>query len=349
MPQKAKESTLLRQWELLRMLRVSRESASDIGRWDRASELKAKLDALGYGVSLRTVQRDLLTLSSIFALEVNDKNPRDYGWRWKRGARLDITGLGLSESLVLTMAELYLVNALPAATLNTLAPLFEAAKNRINQDTNASGNRLKNWLDKVRIVQPSQPFVPPELDKDIEEIIHQSLLYGKKIQVSYKAGGKDSPKTYTLNPLGLLLRGSVFYLAASAKNYPDAWLYALHRFQSAELLAEPVVIPEGFDLDVLIEAGLGEFGMRDEKIPLKLLCSKSTACYLLETPLAEDQQVVEKGGKYCVTATVNHSWQLRLWIKSQGSGVVVCEPEDLRESIKNDLTAALANYQVPLE
>ena len=89
---KRMHSTLLRQWEMMRLLTVSRSDTKDEGRWDKASEIADKLKDLKYEVAVRTVQRDLKELSTIFPIELNNKNPRDYGWRWIKGQNLNIQG-----------------------------------------------------------------------------------------------------------------------------------------------------------------------------------------------------------------------------------------------------------------
>lgn len=43
MPKDDKKSTLLRQWEMMRMLTVSRSDSQQAGRWDKASEIAEKL------------------------------------------------------------------------------------------------------------------------------------------------------------------------------------------------------------------------------------------------------------------------------------------------------------------
>jgi hypothetical protein len=102
---------------MLRMLTVSRSDTQKGGRWDKASEITARLKDTGYKVSVRTVQRDLNELSEIFPIELNDKNPRDYGWRWLKGANLDIPGMSVSEALAMRLVETHLKPLLPAAML----------------------------------------------------------------------------------------------------------------------------------------------------------------------------------------------------------------------------------------
>jgi predicted DNA-binding transcriptional regulator YafY len=345
MPKQAKESTLMRQHELLRMLTISRSSSKDVGQWDKASELVQRLTALGYSVSLRTVQRDLMSLSEIYSLEVNDKNPRDYGWRWKKGARIDIHELGTPEAVALSMAEMYLAPLLPQATMNSLEPLFDAAKVLLDQQYKANNKKYKNWINKIRVVQPSQSFIAPEIKPSVQENIYQALMEEKRIFVSYQSIDNSEPKQYELNPLGLIVRGSVYYLVATAKAYTQVTLYALHRFIGVDNLQKIVSTPADFNLDDAIKNGLGDFSSEPKSIALKIRCDEHLTSYLKETPLSEDQKIQpENNGKNLITASVNETWQLDMWLKSQGSRLEVCEPKALREIIKAELAAALAPY-----
>lgn len=171
------------------------------------------------------------------------------------------------------------------------------------------------------------------------------MLNNKQIKAFYQPAGADRPKEYRLHPLGLILRGAVVYLAASAWSYSDVQLYALHRFSSVEILEEAVRIPEGFDLDQALAKGLAEFANRGEPIRLEIRCSEGVAAFLAETPLAADQQMKpEAGGWTRLTATVNDTWQLHWWLLGQGAGIEVIGPAGLREGIRNELIDAVNLY-----
>jgi len=346
MPQQAKESTLMRQHELLRMLSISRSSSKDAGTWDKASELTQKLSDLGYSVSLRTVQRDLVSLSEIYALEVNDKNPRDYGWRWKKGARINIHEMGTPEALALNMAKLHLAPLLPKITFEALEPLFEAAETWLDKKAKPNNKNPKNWINKIRVVQPAQSFIAPNINDGVQENIYHALMDDKKIFVSYQSIDNAEPKKYELNPLGLIVRGSIYYLVATAKEYTQVTLYALHRFLSVENLQKNIKIPVGFDLDDAIRNGLGDFSSEPQQITLKIRCDEYLSVYLKETPLSKDQIIQpDSDGKSLITATVNETWQLNLWLKSQGARLEVCEPIAMRESFKAELKKSLSLYK----
>ena len=340
MPQNEKKSTLLRQWEMLRMLTVSRSDTRLDGRWDKASEIAAKLYDTGYAVSVRTVQRDLKELSEIFPIELNDKNPRDYGWRWMKGANLDIPGMSVSEALAMRLVEIHLKQLLPAAMLDGLQGVFSLAQTKLDKVEKQNNNPSRDWLNKVRVVPPAQPLLPPVVNQEIQANLYQALLKNRQITANYQPMSSDQPKEYLLHPLGLIMRGAVAYLVASAWDYAEVQLYALHRFSKVEIMNTTAKVPEGFSLDKAIASGLADFASQGKPINLEIRCNEWVAAYLTETPLSADQQTEsEADGRVRLTATVNNTWQLHWWLMGQGAGVEVCAPDELREEIK----AALMN------
>ncbi len=345
MPKNDKKSTLLRQWEMMRMLTVSRYDKQTDGRWDKASEITAKLNALGYAVSVRTVQRDLQELSEIFDIEVNDKNPRDYGWRWRKGANLNIPGMSVSEALAMRLVETHIKQLLPATMLGGLQGVFSLAQAKLDKVETINRNHTKDWLKKVRVVPPAQPMLPPSINQEVQADIYQALLVSKQIKSYYQPIGNSEPKEYVMHPLGLIMRGAVSYLVASAWDYTEVQLYALHRFSKVEILHESVKVPEGFNLDKSIEGGLAEFANQGVPIRLELRCKQWIANYLVETPLSADQKAEpETDGWVRITATVNDTWQLHWWLMGQGAGLEVIAPFELRQSIATALADANKLY-----
>ncbi len=345
MPKIDKHSTLLRQWEMMRMLTVSRSDSKHDGRWDKASEIAAKLNAAGFDASVRTVQRDLKDLSGIFPIELNDKNPRDYGWRWPKGTNLDIPGMSVPEALAMRLVETHMKQLLPTSMLDGLQGVFSMAQSKLDKVEKQNNNHSKDWLDKVRVVLPAQPLLPPLINEDVQAAIYQSVLENRQITAGYQSMGSEQPKDYVLHPLGLIMRGAVTYLVASAWDYADARLYALHRFSKVEILDAAVKAPEGFNLDAAIASGLAGFANQGEPIQLELRCTEEVAAYLTETPLAEDQKIEpDAGGWVRLTATVNDTWQLHWWILGQGVGVEVHGPLTLRHVIQESISKSIDLY-----
>lgn len=341
MPSNDKRYTLLRQWELLKALPSYQENATG----KAAKDLMYELQAAGYAVDLRTVQRDLQELSGIFAIEANEKG-RPFGWRWARGAHAGMPGLSVAEAVALTLVEDHLRQLLPASLMNSLTGLFKQAEDRLG--ALHGENPAADWPPKVKSVSASQPMLPPVVDEAIQAELSRALLEGHQVRVTYRPGTHAEDKEYVLHPLGLVLRGSVLYLVATAFAYRDVRTYALHRFQQVERLVDPVVVPKGFDLDQELAKGMAHFGNWGAPISIELACHPDLAFHLRETPLSGDQQYVElEGGGARVTASVGNTWQLRWWLLSQGAKVKVLGPDWLVTELAEELREAAGQYDQP--
>ncbi len=331
MPHKDKKSTLIRQWEMLGLLG---------SHWMKASEIVTRLEEFGHEVSVRTIQRDLKELSLIFPIELNDKNQRDYGWRWMKGAHLDIPGMNISEALAMRLVETHMKQMMPSSMLDALQGVFSQAKTRLEQAPKPSG-----WMNKVKVVQPNLALLPPEIDEATQDAIYKALLDNRRITAYYQSPWMEEAKEYKLNPLGLIMRGPVSYLVATAWDYEDLRLYAMHRFRQVDILDEESKTPEAFDLEKLISSGFAEFAKSGGAIHLVFLYDDSCATFLVETPLSEDQEISPSSeGWVKIRATVNDTWQLRWWLLSQGADIEVISPESLRNEIAEEISGAYGRY-----
>jgi predicted DNA-binding transcriptional regulator YafY len=338
MPTQEKRHTLLRQWELLKAIPSYQECP--VGR--TAAELTETLKAAGYDIDVRSTQRDLNELSGVFPIEANDK-ARPFGWRWARQAHIGLPGLGLAEALALKLVEDHLRQLLPPTLLTSLEGLFKQAETQLAAVQGK--NRAADWPAKVRSVPPAQPLLAPMVDEAIQAELAKALLEGQQVRARYRPAGSDEAKEYVLHPLGIVLRGVVLYLVATAFGYQDVRTYAFHRFEAVERLDDRAVVPEGFDLDREIGKGLADFVDGGETVKLDLTCDAELAFYLGETPLSADQQMKKRrDGRMRVIATVNNTWQLRWWLLSQGAKVEVLGPKWLRGEIGGELEMVVELY-----
>jgi hypothetical protein len=112
--------TLLRQWEMLR-------SIPRAPRKIDASTLMARLEAAGYRIDKRTVQRDLNDLSRVFPLQSDTRNT-PYGWSWSPDApTFDLPAMDGPTALTVRMIEQFIPTLLPPSVRELLAPQFARA------------------------------------------------------------------------------------------------------------------------------------------------------------------------------------------------------------------------------
>ena len=331
MPSNKTRNTLARQWELLKLLPTR-------GSGKTAKEIADALAEAGFAVSKRQVERDLIDLQEVFGLECNDASI-PYGWRWG-SAPVELPGVTLAEALSLQIVEETLKPLLPGSVLRTVQPRFEQAKEKLA--ALAEQNPAAAWADKVMSVPPTLPMLPPVVDEELLDLVQTALLNNEQIDVVY-LGFSNEPKELRLHPLGLVVRGAVTYLVATAFDYTDVRLYALHRFQSAGRTYETAKRPKGFKLSQYVDEGALQFG-KGAVLKLVARIDAVLAKYLTETPLSANQKLKPLDGEFELSASVVDSWQLHWWLMSKGGAIEVLSPPALRDRIVLSLKEALGQY-----
>lgn len=113
---------LKRQWHIVQYLLE--------GVYVSTKNIQDHLRELGIEAELRTIQRDLVMMERIFPLECRaDSTP--HGWRWKRMPGAVVTGMNMSQALILCLAQEQLQDVLSPTTLSELEPLFVKARMKV--------------------------------------------------------------------------------------------------------------------------------------------------------------------------------------------------------------------------
>jgi len=314
--------TIYRQWLML----------SKIPRFPRTIstvELNSILSAEGYDVDIRTVQRDLLKLEANFPLCFESEGRKHY-WFWvKEAVTQDLPAMEPVTALTFEMAESYLTPILPKATLALLTPYF----NRAKQILHGASSQLKNWPEKVVVIDRGPALIKPKIDPSIQQVIYQGLLEEKQIKAIYKPRSPKQSSEYLIHPLGIVNRHGVIYLVCTLWNYQDIKQLALHRFESAELLEESSTLLEGFNLASYVKNDHQfSYPINDEPIRLKVLFNVGAVEHLYETPLTEDQVLtIEEDGRVLLEGTTTDTLDLRWWLGGFESRAEILEPVELRE------------------
>ena len=335
MPSDTTRNTLIRQWELLKLLPKR-------GTGKTAKDLTEALNDAGFKVSKRQIERDLSTLSGPFPLDCKDMSI-PYGWKWMDGRSADLPGLTVAEALSMKLVEDTLQNMLPKSVLNAMEGTFRQAHEKLAALDGKNPN--VRWANKIANVQPTLPMLTPKVDREVLENVQEALLHDRQLEIEYQSVSAETSSPLILHPLGLVNSGPVSYLVATAFEYKDIRLYALHRMNKAVKRDEPSARPKDFKLDDYINSGALQFG-NNKTIHLKAHVAEWLAQYLAETPLSTDQKLTADEGKVRLTATLRDSWQLMWWILSHGPDIEVLAPVALRSTIADRLKQAADHYGI---
>lgn len=303
-------------------------------------QLREQLAARGFAVDVRTIQRNLNDLSRYYPICSNEQKPQ--GWCWMPNADLtDLPRMDPATALAFRLARLHLAPLLPATLLARFDPYLKAADRALGDS-----DLTYRWADKVRIVPNGLALLPPTSDAEVMATVGEALLRECCFTARYRNRDDVERAFQQVHPLALVLRGSVLYLLATLDDYADVRQLRVHRFLSAELLLDqPRRLPENFDLDTYIRTGGFEYP-EGEPIPLVALFQRGAARHLEETPLSDDQRIVdEDDGRVRLTATVNDTPLLRWWLLGFGSGVEVLEPAALRQEMAETARRMVWRYR----
>jgi predicted DNA-binding transcriptional regulator YafY len=312
--------TLLRQWKMLQLLPTRHPKD--------AAALRDELEDQGFKVDLRTVQRDLKELNEVFPITSVMGKP--IAWRWDKHAKaFDVPGMDRIGAMTLKMVGEFMAKLLPQSCMESLAPNIRRAE-AILEDLGEKS--YGGWPDKVRVVPRTQPLQPPDVDPDILDDVYEALFKDRRLKAAYRKKGAEETVEYVVNPLGVVAADPVIYLVATLWDYDDVKLLAMHRFQSVEVMVEPVTKPNGFTLDKYLESGALGFAVTAGKmLKLKALFDRGAAAHLYESPLSESQTISDQGEKVLVEAEVLDTQQLRWWLQGFGAYVEVVSPKSLRK------------------
>ena len=284
----------------------------------RRGDLHRQLQEAGLKKELRTVQRQLKLLSRHFDIERDDRE-RPYGYRWNEQAEgFCVPRLKLQDSLLLTLAEQYLRAVLPARLMKSMERILYAQARHDLKDHGKRGPE-QEWLSKVRIVDTTQPLLPPEIKPGVFEAVSNALYENKWLKLNYEnADGKRG--NYRVMPLGLAQQGPRLYLVCRFEGFDNERSLALHRIISAQASTMSFDRPVDFDLKKYDDDGRFGFG-EGERIKLTFRIDKPYGAHLLETPLSTDQEVRVLDDEYEITATVVDTEQLNWWLRGFGDAV----------------------------
>tara|TARA_A100000171_G_scaffold52036_2_gene68689 strand:+ start:576 stop:1529 length:954 start_codon:yes stop_codon:yes gene_type:complete len=282
-----------------------------------AAELHAQLLAVGINRSRRTIERQLGGLVEQFDIECDDRS-KPYGYRWKSHSKgFSLPTLTEQESLLLTLAQQYLQNLLPASIMKSMGGFFQQA--RSNLDPYTSQKLESEWLSKVRVVSESQPLLPPVINPSVFEAVSTALYQNRWLVVDYKnAEGKQAERN--VMPLGLAQQGPRLYLVCRYEGYDNERSMAIHRIKRATVSGISFKRPPEFSLQKYDDDGRFGFG-EGQYIKLSFCIAKPAGQHLLETLLSKDQRAAECDDYYIITATVIDSAHLDWWLNGFGEQV----------------------------
>ena len=297
---------------------------------------------LGEKISRRTLERNLELLSGVFPIYC-DETRKPCRWLWVQGASKTLPALSVGEAMALSIIEQHLRPLLPPALLQVLEQRFAEAKNMLEW-SEVSENNIA-LINRVYCKANTLQLKPPKVSEGVLEAVQTALKKRRQLIVRHHSLGEEE-KEKRLHPQALIQSGPVTYLLAVMQGHSNPVQLAMHRISQAKVSHDEAELMNKQEIDDYLEGEALLFGS-GETISLVAYLSDDLCNILRETPLSDDQQIIEAAeDEYAtVKATVKNSWQLEWWILSQGDDIEIAEPVALREKIIERLKDALYQYE----
>ena len=287
-------------------------------------------------ISERTVLRDMDALSAAGVPVVADRGPGG-GWKLIDGYQTKLTGLTAAEIQTLFFAHppqiltaLGLGPAAEAAWLKIQAALPLASQ---QQAERARGSILidpRGWKESQSIAS-----LPVLLD---------ALWRGRRIRFVYERGLGEVGERL-VDPLGLVARGSVWYLVASRDN--ELRTYRLSRMREAVLDERECVRPEGFELAAYWETSTVEFRERLPRYYATFLAEPSVMRWVRYRGWRLEEEQVE-GNRVRIRLRFDAEEEGLQFALSFGADIEVIEPIELRDKVLAVARATVERYATML-
>jgi predicted DNA-binding transcriptional regulator YafY len=295
-------------------------------------EIAARLE-----VSERTVHRDMEALSAagvpVFAL----RGVRG-GWRLDEHWRTHVPGLSEAELHAFLMAQPRVIgdHRLASAAERAIDKLMAALPVSLRAQAVAIRQRL--------YVDPSGWWGTRE-NLDALPVVQDAVSRDRKLMIEYRgAGGENAQRT--IDPLGLVAKGAVWYLVAQTP--AGLRTYRVSRIKSATMLESAGVRPPNFDLAAYWKSSTAQFMESRTRYQATLRLAPRAAdkvrAWRMSTPV-QPEQGPDAHGWTTLGLHFEDEDQACFVALGFGPAAEVVEPESLRRRVAEDLAKMVARME----
>jgi predicted DNA-binding transcriptional regulator YafY len=198
-----------------------------------AAEVAGELE-----VSERTARRDLEALS-MSGVPVYSQQGRGGGWSLVGGARTDLSGLNAAEARALFLVAGPSSAATPEVRA-ALRKLVRALPETFRADAEAAAHAV--------VVDPVAWGGTTAQQPEFLDALQRAVVDGVQVRLDYAARDR-AHTTRVVHPLGLVIKGTVWYLMADTA--AGMRTFRVSRVRAVERTDDLAVRPDGFDLGEL--------------------------------------------------------------------------------------------------
>jgi len=324
--------------QIQRLLRILQILSS--GRKVTTTELLRRFEG---GVSLRTLQRDLLALSEAGIPLISEKTMAN-------------------ENTWSLMSQFRSFIPLPLETNEYLAAHILKANLKVFHKTPFE-REIQSLIEKIDQIVPEEVFLETDTGKadelfenysagnfdyaphgDTINKLISAILHGNVCEVTYQNPYASEEKTYPIDPVRLVYYNGGLYVIVYFRKYKKFRLLAIQRIKELDIKDKKYPKDHNFDSELFWKNKFGLFSADQVKVKLKF--SKEISHHIDGRTWHHSQEIKrKKNGDLILSMKVGISPELISWIMGWHEHVVVQSPDDLIDIIKTAHLKAVEKYK----
>ena len=314
-----------RQYRLHRLLKSHRYPLAIAG-------LCEKLEA-----SDKTIYRDIQEFRDLYHAPICS-NEQGYYYDPANAGSFELPGTWFSDAELqaLLAAQQLLSQIQPGLLDEQITPLTQFITNMLSQH----GCPPNKALQRIRILgigqraSNSQHFIK----------IAGAVLNQKRLNIEYISRSNQKPSQRTLSPQRLTHYRDNWYLDAWCHTKKALRTFSLDNVQKTTVLTEDAEETDPQLLEEQLESAFGIFSGKADKTAL-LKFNQHRARYIEKEQWHPKQQGKWQGDEYLLTIPYHNPIELIMDILKYGADVEVMAPEELRQTVKTEITRMAAVYE----
>ncbi|MFC7262020.1 helix-turn-helix transcriptional regulator [Streptomyces lutosisoli] len=297
-----------------------------------AHELADRLE-----VSVRTIYRDVEALSAS-GVPVYAERGRHGGIELLAGFRTDVTGLTADESRAL-----FILAAQGAHAALGLDAALGSALRKVMAALPAPHRPAAEITSRRVLVDATRWKGGPQRAVDLD-VLQDAVFTDRRLRLRYRHGGDAEPRTYTVDPYGLVSKAGVWYLVADRRGKPQ--LFRADRVRTATLLPDPVRRRPGVELGDAWEVLRRQVEERPGGLDVTVRVQRSRLDMFLRLNAAALSELPEDDGtsEWVIAGLSHGSIREARTLLAFGDTVEVLAPAEVREELAGTAAAISALY-----
>jgi predicted DNA-binding transcriptional regulator YafY len=285
-------------------------------------------------VSERTARRDLEALA-MAGIPVYSQQGRGGGWSLLGGSRTDLSGLTAAEAQALFLV---------AGPSSAVTPEVRAALRKLVRALPEPFRAEAEAASAAVVVDPAswgrapRTWTPPHLPA-----LQRAVVGGEVVRLGY-TGREGAATERPVHPLGLVAKGSVWYLIAGTA--AGLRTFRVSRVTSVAPTGEPVERPDGFDLAETWRAIAEEVDERRAPFRARAFVAPELAPIVRDNFGKRLRWVGDApDGRVEVDVGSQDAWILAAELAGYGSRIEVVSPPEVRARLAELGAELLATYR----